>query len=410
MTERAQTAIYQAVAVIVPALAALAPRATAPVMVAAALGLASLFAVRRRPLMFPSFATWGGLAVLVAWAALSNLWSIEPSWRGVAILAGGCASGLLLIRCAAASEPRALGRWLVIGMSIGLFIYAFEAISGNWLTRFAHQLTWRDIIDDLAGGINTHAYLINGTAILSLLVWPIVSLLVQRSRRLLALASLIAVVLAVGRFGSDAGLIAIVVGALAWEITARLGRPVIRIVAVLFAILVLAMPLAAHRLLVETDLERLALDSRQMPSSAVVRLFIWKFTTERIAERPLLGWGFDTARHIPGGDDAIQTRTPDGQRLINDITLPLHPHNQVLQIWLELGAFGAMIVAIAGAALIWRIGSQPPPIRNGALALVTTIFVYDLASFGVWQSWWIAAVFIAIAIQCAITAPREIRL
>ena len=62
--------------------------------------------------------------------------------------------------------------------------------------------------------------------------------------------------------------------------------------------------------------------------SAGHRLWIWSFAGDRIAERPLTGWGLDASRSIPGGKDPIRP---------GETWLPLHPHNASLQLWLELG-------------------------------------------------------------------------
>ena len=40
--------------------------------------------------------------------------------------------------------------------------------------------------------------------------------------------------------------------------------------------------------------------------SAGHRLLIWSFTGNRIAEHPVLGWGLDSSRAIPGGGIVIR--------------------------------------------------------------------------------------------------------
>ena len=104
------------------------------------------------------------------------------------------------------------------------------------------------------------------------------------------------------------------------------------------------------------------------------RVAIWRFTTERVVERPWLGWGMDASRMWPG-------------------VIPLHPHNAALQVWLELGVVGAACAAVAIAYL-----------TIGAL------------SFGVWQEWWLGLGVLA-AVTCQVfgqafggwvDAPREL--
>ena len=70
--------------------------------------------------------------------------------------------------------------------------------------------------------------------------------------------------------------------------------------------------------------------------------------------------------------------------------LPLHPHNGVLQWWLELGGVGAMLGA---GFLIAMIRNMPVRFARyddaAALALTVAAIVIGLASYGVFQSWWL---------------------
>jgi O-antigen ligase len=366
MTERMETAVFRTAAIIVPALAPLGPRATAPILVAAAVALAASSFVRRKPPRLPHVLIWGGVAVLSLWAGITLFWALGQAWRPWTMLVGGFVCGSVLLGAARGIQ---IGRWLSAGIWLGGFVYAFEVLSGAWLTRLVHGFAWRDIIDDVTGGTSVQAYLINGTVILSLMLWPAVGLLVQRQCRIEALSTIFVVLCVVLAYGSDTGIVALALGALAWEMTARFGKRVIHWAAALFAVVVLLTPLTLHQMLSPRDLERLAVDHQEVPNSALVRLFIWKFAVDRIVERPLLGWGFDAARRIPGGSDPIAVQSREGRARINELNLPLHPHNQVLQIWLELGAVGAIIVAVAGSLVLWRLGSRPPPVNSSGAAL-----------------------------------------
>jgi O-antigen ligase len=122
------------------------------------------------------------------------------------------------------------------------------------------------------------------------------------------------------------------------------------------------------------------------------RLYIWDFAGKRIAERPLLGWGLDAARAIPGGRDEIKP----GRQL-----MPLHPHDAALQVWLELGLPGA---ALAAALLFWlwcRLATAAWPRLYAAACggSLTAAGAVLSAGGGVWQEWWLATLaFAAFAI------------
>ncbi len=118
------------------------------------------------------------------------------------------------------------------------------------------------------------------------------------------------------------------------------------------------------------------------------RLLIWDFAGKRIAERPLLGWGLDSSRSIPGGKELIRT---DQRRL------PLHPHDAALQVWLELGLPGAALSALLLGWLWLRLAAAAWPrlyaaAAGGSLAAASAVMS---AGWGVWQEWWIATLSLA---------------
>src|SRR6202043_2906705 len=107
-----------------------------------------------------------------------------------------------------------------------------------------------------------------------------------------------------------------------------------RAAAVISLVLVITAPMSVARL---ERLPGLVQTADQIKLSAGHRLLIWSFVGSRIAERPLVGWGLDSSRAIPGGKDPIRP---------GEDWLPLHPHNAALQLLLELGAPGAVLFAL----------------------------------------------------------------
>jgi len=141
-----------------------------------------------------------------------------------------------------------------------------------------------------------------------------------------------------------------------------------------------------------------------MKWSGIHRLLIWRFAADRVAERPILGWGMDASREIPGGkvefNDVLPTlHYPGGAQ-----RLPLHPHDAVLQLQLELGMLGLALGLAVMAWPIWRIGWRAPLTpgrRAGALALGVAALIVGLLSFGVWQAWWLSTVWLAAGLFVA---------
>ena len=63
------------------------------------------------------------------------------------------------------------------------------------------------------------------------------------------------------------------------------------------------------------------------------RRVIWSFSKEKILEKPLFGHGMFSSKVI---GDQYKIKNIDNKMLS---AIPLHPHNSILQLWLELGVF-----------------------------------------------------------------------
>jgi O-antigen ligase len=76
--------------------------------------------------------------------------------------------------------------------------------------------------------------------------------------------------------------------------------------------------------------------------------------------------------------------------------LPLHPHNVPLQAWLELGAPGAILLALVIARLWLGLPARPWP-RLYAAAVAGSLaaaLAVALGSYGMWQEWWLGTEFL----------------
>ena len=145
--------------------------------------------------------------------------------------------------------------------------------------------------------------------------------------------------------------------------------------------------------------------------SAAERILIWNFVDRNIRERPILGWGLDASRRMPGGKERVWVTTCDAPPdapfpSINSEVLPLHPHNAVLQIWLELGGVGVLAALFGLVASLWRFYRAHPGRSAAALtAMVVAALPVALISFGIWQEWWVAVLLLNAALGAALAQP-----
>lgn len=168
-----------------------------------------------------------------------------------------------------------------------------------------------------------------------------------------------------------------------------------RILALLLVVVTITLPISMPLVLDRVAVVFVEDDSATDDVTPVVgsvahHYHIWRFAADRAAERPFLGWGFNSSRTLPGGHRLMAE---------NAELLPLHPHNAVLQVWLELGVPGLVLLCF----VLWRAymptGWQDFSRRELLIRTSTVSAVFFAASttFGIWQSWWLSAIALALA-------------
>ncbi len=94
--------------------------------------------------------------------------------------------------------------------------------------------------------------------------------------------------------------------------------------------------------------------------SGIHRLLIWRFTADRIAERPALGWGMDASRALPGGKTDLAQLFPDAGLLPGSEALPLHPHDAPCCNGRSSWAYPERCLRLAFVGWgLWRVGMDP---------------------------------------------------
>ena len=118
------------------------------------------------------------------------------------------------------------------------------------------------------------------------------------------------------------------------------------------------------------------------------RFYIWKFTADAVAERPLTGIGARGTRvlqqrlYAEGRLDAANRYSKRPGR---------HAHNAFLQVWLELGALGAGLVLALGLAGLWQLSRLSDPGMRAGLALFAACCATAAVGWGIWQTWLLAS-------------------
>ncbi len=331
------------------------------------------------------------LLAFLGWTIASTAWTSHPAHTQALKLGAIALFGLIFVAAATADAQArrltwaaGLAAFLILALSL-----AVEAIGGLPLNRAAQPAAE---IGDLGRNVS------RGATILLAMTWAGAAGLLAlggAGRRIGAVAVLGLAGLLTSQFGQFANTVAFAGGLLVFGAAFRAPRFVTTLVTGGLAAWVLAAPFATPLLVAN----RSVVDA--LPLSWAARAGIWDYVCRRIWETPWFGHGLDAARDVT---DRIQVRE------LNMRAVPIHPHSASLQIWYETGVVGAALAAVAlvvgGRWLGRRWGDDRPAIAAATATMASLGFVANV-SFGAWQEWWDATLFIAAALVGAVVAMRQ---
>jgi len=353
--------------VLTSALAAtMVPRATVIFLILAGISiLAHSFHKRSAPLLPPRFLV-SALAGILILAALSLLWSIAPdeTLRRLPRTSPLFLFGLLALAATQHATPR-IANWAMTLTTLALVVvFTFIAIE-----NYTNFTIYRTIVNQPA-------------LLFALFLWPVALTLWVKGFRILSISFIaLALILLVPSNSQSVG-VALVAGSLACGLTALFPQAMkvwLSLATISLMVAMLAIPQFLQSLFTGYE--------DWIPVSGLHRLEIWNFAVGKISEKPLLGYGLEASRIL--GRNEISTVIP-GATLFS-----LHPHNGFLQMWLELGLGGYVILGLLFLWLIHRISQ----LEGASKAFATGFLVCGLSLFstayGMWQSWLIATEFSA---------------
>lgn len=377
---------------LLPILALLSGMAMTPYLVLLTLLVGGAY-YRVQKLDLPAIFRDGGAmlvvpGLIVGWPILSIAWSITPGASAVwavktaAIMFIGAAGlfacrqipGLALRSVVAFSASILVCALLVLAEQLphgGPLALGYDAFAANF-DKFIHK------------NIN------RGLCALAVLVWPAALALERAGLKFQALILPWVAVLPIAAMHSLSAKLAIIFGSAVFYAIRAFPVFAPRILVILIPVFFALWPIGFNYFY--EPLFAAPAIYQQLPDSSQARVDIWRFVSERIAERPWLGWGMEASRAIPGGT----TEYAPGRTY-----LPLHPHNSALQVLLEEGVIGfaltlaGLIITLRGWKRRW---SADVPESAAGGALIVAYLVIGFSAFGLWQTWWIALAWIAAII------------
>lgn len=103
-------------------------------------------------------------------------------------------------------------------------------------------------------------------------------------------------------------------------------------------------------------------------SNAIARQLIWNETVRHILDKPWMGHGLEAGAALLSGAP--------------------HPHNGPLQLWLEMGLGGVLVITLLLMKLLGRMekaGPRTRPFVYGGYAAFMLVFG---VGYGLWYPWW----------------------
>lgn len=328
------------------------------------------------PVMDRDFCLFFGLLVTVG--VLSALWSIAPEASMIRSfkLAGVFLGGLLLLagmRSFAKAEREFVLRPIPIVLLVTILAFLIEVRLGYPIFLF---------FDGAQETMRYTLYITNWTAvILAILFWPGLQYMISTQQKKLAITISILILFVIYFSTSESAILGFLVGAIVFLV----GRYIKSLPLLMFVGLsagLVASPWIAHGLFILRP--EFLVDLKG--ASAGQRMEIWDFLARQIFDKPVLGWGVESARAM----------TLDTEKLFYRGTGIYHPHNAALQLWLEMGIAGVLLGIGFLGLLFKRIASTRPNIYM--MAGFSSVLMVSLTAYGLWQGWWLGVMFITAAL------------
>ena len=319
-----------------------------------------------------------------------------------------------------ATETRGLARSALTGLLLGVTFLLIELVLDEPIKRFvANNIV--QLFDlspkkmKIVNGelTNVHAFVLNRnvTSVVLLLIPGLLftgALATRTMRHVVLAALLLAAAVCVLMSASGTSVVAFFAGAVVLALSAlslkaaRVALMTAWTIAMLFAVPLAALPydLGGNRW------------TWLPPESVAARFYIWKHMADEVWNKPITGLGIRGARtlklQLPADAETLREPAPvaDGRRVP-------HPHNVFLQIWLELGAVGALFALGVGLAALWQIGTLPALVQAGGYGLFAVSAAVGASGFDLWQTWLLssyvfawAAILLAMRLAQAGPPPR----
>ncbi len=225
---------------------------------------------------------------------------------------------------------------------------------------------------------------------ISTVIWPIMA---RQSFWKTALFSLLIIII-MPILDCDTAVIGVIFGLICYGLGSIQAKLFWRFIQVKIVVICIALPFFFNTFMTN----ELILDiNRSAPIfSYIHRLYIWQFTSHKIMERPLIGFGINASLKTDVGAEHVTWEFFERRQNEKDLVktefmsrqINFHPHNAILQWWLEMGLIGVLWWSALLVFIIEKIRCLPLRARRITFAFFAANMMIILVSIGFWQTWW----------------------
>lgn len=325
------------------------------------------------------------LSLFLAYCSFSSLYSLSlknslvESLRVITIIVFGFILLLSALRIHLHSS-----KLFLLGYCIALVICLIEFITNGIVTTLANFYLLNKTISFQP------FYLNRGMCFLAVVVWVAIIPLLQRNFTLKAFSLLILTTLVIFMSDSESAKLGIFVGVITYILASKLYNKFAFLCQISIVIAYIFVPIIIYLLIYNPKLESLI---KILPWTFEHRMYIWQNVLELILLKPISGYGFNAARIISNLN--LTSLTLENNNVIS--LLPLHPHNGIIQILLELGIIGLVLNLLIWVNIIQKISSTSLISREYKpciYAIITSYLTISQSSFNIWIDWWLCLVFL----------------
>jgi O-antigen ligase len=115
----------------------------------------------------------------------------------------------------------------------------------------------------------------------------------------------------------------------------------------------------------------------KLPPTLAARVEIWDYMSYRLSESPLLGYGLGVSHKLGWVE-------PNGYLYQFTVSQASHPHNAVIQSWVELGVVGPVLGGVACFWLLRKVQRLDSWLKPYVWAALACAYILLMAAYSLW--------------------------